>query len=602
MTIRRTLLTTVVVGSIVAGTAALTVPFANAATSSSGGQIVAPYVDMGLYPPADLVAVSSAMGVKALSLAFVVQDASAPCSPAWGGYNAYSVGGAGDFSGAIAAFKAVGGQPIVSFGGASGTELADGCSSTTAVTTAYQKVIDRYGIDRVDFDIEGAAVATPAGNQRRAAAVAQVQKDMAAKGKSLAVSLTLPVMPDGLTADGLRTVREFVSAGVTVSTINVMAMDYGSSYTDMGTHAITAIQTTAAQLKAIPAYSSWSDAQRTALVGVTPMIGKNDVAPEVFTISDTAKVAQYARANGVGFVGWWEVTRDKPCTGGSNSLYMCTGTSEAQWAYSRAFVAGLGGSVAPLPSVTPSASTTVKPTATPTAPTSNGVTVKSTITTDWGTGFCANVDVTATSASPITWSVTQPIAGTVASFWNSAASGTSTKVFTGAAWNSTVSSTTPTSFGYCADRVAGVTPTATPTLTPTPTATPTPTPTPTPTQSTVSPSPTATPSSSQGLSVKVGISSDWGSGRTVAVVVRNTGTAAVNGWSITMPWQGTNVSPWDAVGSAKNGSLTMTNAAWNGQIPAGGSVTFGFTDAGAASAPASCTATVGGTATPCRIG
>ena len=69
-----------------------------------------------------------------------------------------------------------------------------------------------------------------------------------------------------------------------------------------------------------------------------------------------------------------------------------------------------------------------------------------------------------------------------------------------------------------------------------------------------------------------------------------------------MPWQGTNVSPWDAVGSAKNGSLTMTNAAWNGQIPAGGSVTFGFTDAGAASAPASCTATVGGNATPCRIG
>ena len=600
MTIRRTLLTTVVVGSIVAGTAALTVPFANAATSGSGGQIVAPYVDMGLYPPADLVAVSSAMGVKALSLAFVVQDASAPCSPAWGGYNAYSVGGAGDFSGAIAAFKAAGGQPIVSFGGASGTELADGCTSTTSVAAAYQKVIDRYGIDRVDFDIEGAAVATPAGNQRRAAAVAQVQKNMATKGKSLAVSLTLPVMPDGLTADGLRTVREFVSAGVTVSTINIMAMDYGPSYTDMGTHAITAIQSTAAQLKTISAYSSWSDAQRTALVGVTPMIGKNDVAPEVFTISDTAKVAQYARANGVGFVGWWEATRDKPCTGGSTALYLCTGTSDAQWAYSRAFVAGLGGSVVPLPTVTPTASPTVKPSPSTSTPTSSGVLATSKVTTDWGTGFCANVDVSTTSTAPITWSVAQPIAGKISSAWNSTTGIVAGKTtFTGATWNTTVSASSPTSFGYCADRVADVAPTATPTATPTaaPTATPTPTVTPTPT-------PTATPTATAaaGVTVSVTVTSDWGSGRQVNVVVRNATGRSVNGWSIAMPWAGTSVSMWDAVGGVTGGVLTASNASYNGTLAAGSTVSFGFTEGGQYRAPASCTATMGGTATTCRMG
>jgi len=597
MTMRKTLLTSVIAGTAFAATAALAVPFANAATSGqasgSGGQIVAPYVDMGLYPPADLVAVSSAMGVKALSLAFVVQDASAPCSPAWGGYNAYSVGGAGDFSGAIAAFKSAGGQPIVSFGGASGTELADGCSSTTSVATAYQKVIDRYGIDRVDFDIEGAAVANPTGNQRRATAVAQVQKDMAAKGKSLAVSLTLPVMPDGLTADGLRTVREFVSAGVTVATINIMAMDYGSSYTDMGTHAITAIQTTAAQLKTISAYSSWSDAQRTALVGVTPMIGKNDVAPEVFTISDTAKVAQYARANGVGFVGWWEATRDKPCTGGSTALYQCTGTSDAQWAYSHAFVAGLGGSVVPLPTVTPTASPTVKPSPSTSTPTSSGVLATSKVTTDWGTGFCANVDVTTTSTAPITWSVNQPIAGSVSSFWNSTASGSgSTKVFTGASWNQTVSSSAPTSFGYCADRAAGATPTASPTATatPTPTATPTATVTPTPTSS-----------ATAGVTVSVTVTSDWGSGRQVNVVVRNATGRSVNGWSIAMPWAGTSVSMWDAVGGVTGGVLTAGNASYNGTLAAGATVSFGFTEGGQFRAPGSCTATVGGASTTCRI-
>ena len=603
MKIRRMAVSGVAVASLIAGTAALLGPMAQSAsaTASTTGPVVAPYVDMGLYPPADLVSIKNSTGIPAATLAFIVASGGSACTPSWGGYADYTVGGSGDFASAISAFRGAGGRAIVSFGGASGTELASACSTSSALTSAYRTVVDRYGIDRIDFDIEGAAVAEPTSNQRRASAVAQLQRDLAASGRTLEVSLTLPVMPDGLTADGLRTVREFASAGVKVATVNVMAMDYGSGYTQMGAHAVSAAQATATQLASITPYSALTSAQRNAMVGVTPMIGKNDVAPEVFTLADVSTLTQFSMANGIGMLGWWEVTRDKPCTAGANSLYQCTGTSEAQWAYSRAFVSGTGGS-APQPTTSASPKPTATPTATPTvSPTGTTGTVKATatISSDWGSGFCADVAVATTSSAAVRWSVAQPIAGTVNSVWNAVASGTgASATFSGATWNSTVSSTAPTSFGYCATR------TTAPTVSPTPTASSTPTVSPTPTASstpTVSPTPAPTTSTSSGLAVTVTVTSDWGTGRQVNVVVRNSTGRSVSGWSIAMPWSGTSVSMWDAVGGVSGGVLTASNASYNGSLAAGATVSFGFTEGGTFRAPTTCTATVGGTSTPCQV-
>jgi hypothetical protein len=41
-------------------------------------------------------------------------------------------------------------------------------------------------------------------------------------------------MPDGLDNNGLRTVKEFLAAGVNLASVNVMAMDYSSQSTGMG--------------------------------------------------------------------------------------------------------------------------------------------------------------------------------------------------------------------------------------------------------------------------------------------------------------------------------------------------------------------------------
>ena len=73
------------------------------------------------------------------------------------------------------------------------------------------------------------------------------------------------------------------------------------------------------------------------MIGITPMIGLNDTG-EVCSLTDTTKVGKFAKANALNYLGWWEMTRDQPCIGGI-AAYMCSGVSNPQWSFSRAFVA-----------------------------------------------------------------------------------------------------------------------------------------------------------------------------------------------------------------------------------------------------------------------
>ena len=89
------------------------------------------------------------------------------CSPTWAGYTAYTVGGTQDFVGSISKFQSGGGKFVVSFGGAVNNELAWVCTDPAALLSAYTKVVDRYNVDRIDFDIEGSDVSDPSANARR---------------------------------------------------------------------------------------------------------------------------------------------------------------------------------------------------------------------------------------------------------------------------------------------------------------------------------------------------------------------------------------------------------------------------------------------------
>ena len=172
--------------------------------------------------------------------------------------------------------RSVGGDVIVSFGGAAGTELARTCTDVTLLKNAYRAVVDRYALRAIDLDIEGAAQSDHAANVRRSQALAALQGDLAAAGRTLRISLTLPVLPTGLTSTGLGVVQDTMTGKARIDLVNVMAMDYGGSNSAMGQAAINAGTATAKQMSVM--WPSLTDAQRLANIGVTPMIGQNDLS------------------------------------------------------------------------------------------------------------------------------------------------------------------------------------------------------------------------------------------------------------------------------------------------------------------------------------
>ncbi|MGW2439955.1 glycoside hydrolase family 18 protein [Streptomyces goshikiensis] len=296
----------------------------------SGGAAFAPYVDTSLYPSYDLLDTAAKTGVKEFNLAFVTSGGA--CSPLWGGTTALD---ADRVASQIAALRAKGGDVRVSFGGAAGSELGLVCTSADSLAAAYGKVVDTYGLTKVDFDIEGAALPDTAANTRRAQAIAQLQKSH----PGLEVSFTLPVMPEGLTQPGVDLIANARQNGVAISAVNIMAMDYGPAYSgDMGGYAIQAATATQAQVKGV---LGLGDAAAWKAVAVTPMIGVNDVSSEVFTVQDATQLVEFARAKGLGWLAMWSGARDKQCPGGAKNSAdpTCSSILQEPLAFTKAFAA-----------------------------------------------------------------------------------------------------------------------------------------------------------------------------------------------------------------------------------------------------------------------
>lgn len=120
---------------------------------------------------------------------------------------------------------------------------------------------------------------------------------------------------------------------------------------------------------------------------------------------------------------------------------------------------------------------------------------------------------------------------------------------------------------------SGTTVTTAPTTAAPTTAGPQPT-TPAPT----TPAPT-TPGTTAACRVTYGITSQWQGGFQADVTIANTGTAAINGWTLrwTFPNGQQVTQAWNTTLSQSGGQATATNVSWNGTIAPNGSTAFGFT-------------------------
>ena len=311
------------------------------ATAGSGTTpgVAAPFIDLGAYPTPNLTQIATNTGLRQFSLGFITAG-STGCNASW--FNSFDPGTAWDRAD-FDSLRALGGDVRPSFGGEAGTELAQACTSTTALQAQYQKVVDAYALDRVDFDIEGAAVVDHASVDRRSTAVAAVQAAQRAKGRDLKVTLTLPVLPSGLTADGVYILNSAKAHNLTVDTVNLMAMDYGDSAApnpsgQMGTYAIQSATSTRAQIASV--WPNLTTAQTWAMVGLTPMLGQNDNPSEVFTVANAQQVLTFAQQNHLGELSFWDVTRDgNACNGG---LSQCTNIPQTPYQFSKLFATYAG--------------------------------------------------------------------------------------------------------------------------------------------------------------------------------------------------------------------------------------------------------------------
>lgn len=311
------------------------------ATTDAGGgasgdfppHLFAPYIDMLQYPTPSLSGLATATGQKYFSMAFIV--AGSGCQANWGGYYTMAQNFEADD---VAALRAQGGDVIVSFGGATGTELALACSTVATLQAQYQAVIDKYNLIRVDFDVEGSALGNTTSIDRRNKAIAALQAAAAGAGKTLVVQYTLPVLPTGLTSQGLSVLQNALTNGVNIGIVNVMTMDYGSYYDpyQMGAYAVDAMNATISQLATLYGAAK-TDAQVRSMIGVTPEIGLNDITPEVFTLADASTVLSAAQSGGIGMLTFWSTGRDQQCPGAPVVSGTCSGIIQSPWAFTSIF-------------------------------------------------------------------------------------------------------------------------------------------------------------------------------------------------------------------------------------------------------------------------
>lgn len=249
---------------------------------------------------------------------FIVADARDSCTPTWGDTGSLdSASREFKLEQQIAGLRHDGIEVALSFGGASGDELATVCRDVDRLHDAYDEVLSRYQVDTVDFDVELDDLGHAVANARRAEAVAELQ-DARNPGDPLRVWLTLPVTPQGLDPAAADVVEQTLEGGVDITGVNLMTMSFGAgkqSDQSMSEAAQSAAGAAHGQLKSFyrEAGVDLTDEQVWNRIGLTPMIGQNDVPGEVFNQTDARELAQFAQQRGVGRMSFWALNRDRPC-------------------------------------------------------------------------------------------------------------------------------------------------------------------------------------------------------------------------------------------------------------------------------------------------
>jgi hypothetical protein len=286
-------------------------------------RIFAPYLDVSDPNRDAIVSGVAQQGVKFLTFASIT--AQQGCFASWLGTAPISANDSINFL--INRVRAGHGDVILSFGGVSGTDLALACPDAGRLQGQYQRAISAYSATMLDFEVAEAVLTNVAARERLNAAVAGLQ----AVNPGLIISYTLPVLSTGLTPDSSSLLSNAKAHGVQLRVINLQTRDFESAA--QGNAMIDNVGSAASG-----AIADVKRAGFAAQIGITPMIGRNNLANQAFTQADAQSLLQAALGSVfVGRLSMWSINRDHQCLG-TSSISICSGVQQQPFDFSRIFV------------------------------------------------------------------------------------------------------------------------------------------------------------------------------------------------------------------------------------------------------------------------
>jgi hypothetical protein len=318
-------------------TLAVVAPTALAATPVPA-HVYSPYFET--WTPDSLQTTAQQSGARYFTMAFLQTLGKSSCTLAWNGDKARTI--ASDaYMGDIAGLRALGGDIIPSFGGWSadqgGTEIGDSCKDVNTIAAAYEAVVMKYDVSRLDMDIEGRSLTKTDGIDRRNKAIKILQDWAAAQRRPLTISWTLPTTRNGLEASGLAVLKNALANQVRIDVVTPMVFDYyDRASLDMGDSAISAVQGLHGQLAGL--FPSTTPEQLWPMEGATIMNGLDDYPrkTESTSVQDAQQLLAFAKANGMSILSMWAIQRDNGGCVGSTGSNDCSGIVQKPWDFTNA--------------------------------------------------------------------------------------------------------------------------------------------------------------------------------------------------------------------------------------------------------------------------
>ena len=279
-----------------------------------------PYIYPGWGNPPAPSTVMSATGIRAFTIAFVLANG---CNPVWDGEGGLT---GGVHASTINAIKAAGGSVVPSVGGWQGNKLGPNCSTPEALAGAYQKVIDAFGLQAIDIDIENYDEFENTVVQDRILNALKIVKQ---RNPSVKTILTFGTTTSGPNFYGTRLVQQARALGANIDIFTQMPFDFGGG-ADMYTSTVNASEGLKNLLKTTFGYT---DAQAYSHMGISGMNGLSD--QQELTSTDTwTRIRDYARNRGLARFTFWAVNRDRGCAGGG-VVSDCSGIAQSDWAFTK---------------------------------------------------------------------------------------------------------------------------------------------------------------------------------------------------------------------------------------------------------------------------